>query len=417
MKKRIPITWHPAPSFASPSEHPDDIAYLVKIADAAGFQVSAHDVGEIWFRACESLCVKWISPQQMEASATTRHLIDNSFEIDDVIGQPSPPSGHASWLDYAIDCMEAIERLLKGSQGNSINFRQVARQAACAELNELRLKAEGFLSKTKLARRTNTTHPLRDIVSVETLPGFNLRLTFDNGEVRRFKMSRLLAKGGTVFKHLRKRDMFDHAYVENGTVCWPGNVDLDPELLYEESVPEIDESERRIGVAKGLFEVPDELTYPRDPEWEALPEVGAEVWPSYSADVAAWASAQSAALRQQAIANLDWTNVAEEILGVGKAEERELGRRVSAVMFHLSRNKLPLAVPRLVGERLLQESRKLVAQQIARNPSLERCLSDDEWLTCCWSDTVIKLAEIGLSVSELPEEESPWRKTDLLNVK
>lgn len=84
--------------------------------------------------------------------------------------------------------------------------------------------------------------PLLDVTTVEPLPGFVLRLTFDNGEVRRFPMSRLLARETSVFTPLRRVNLFRQAFIANGTVCWPGGADIDPELLYEQSVPECKES-------------------------------------------------------------------------------------------------------------------------------------------------------------------------------
>ena len=41
--------------------------------------------------------------------------------------------------------------------------------------------------------------PLIDVVAVEPLPGFNLRITFETGEVRRFNMASLLSKHSGVF--------------------------------------------------------------------------------------------------------------------------------------------------------------------------------------------------------------------------
>ena len=38
---------------------------------------------------------------------------------------------------------------------------------------------------------------------------------------------------------------------------------------------------KRIGVAKGKFELPDARDYPRDTEWENMPDVGQEDWPMY----------------------------------------------------------------------------------------------------------------------------------------
>jgi hypothetical protein len=56
---------------------------------------------------------------------------------------------------------------------------------------------------------------LLDVTHVTVQPGFTLALEFENGERRQFNMA---------------------AFVENGTVAWPGNIDIDPETLYEYSV-------------------------------------------------------------------------------------------------------------------------------------------------------------------------------------
>ena len=138
--------------------------------------------------------------------------------------------------------------------------------------------------KVLLAQATRSSpSPLFDVTAVEPLPGFVLRLTFENGEVRRFSMSRLLARAATVFTPLRRVALFRQVFIENGTVRWPGGADIDPELLYEQSVPESEESLaegltampdvgkdedfccRRIGIAKGRFEMPDETPPPAYP--------------------------------------------------------------------------------------------------------------------------------------------------------
>ena len=107
--------------------------------------------------------------------------------------------------------------------------------------------------KVLLAQATRSSpSPLFDVTAVEPLPGFVLRLTFENGEVRRFSMSRLLAREATVFTPLRRVALFRQVFIENGTVRWPGGADIDPELLYEQSVPESEES-----LAEGLTAMPD----------------------------------------------------------------------------------------------------------------------------------------------------------------
>ena len=37
--------------------------------------------------------------------------------------------------------------------------------------------------------------------------------------------------------HVKTDNVFQGAFVKNGTVVWPGNIDIDPEPLYDCSVP------------------------------------------------------------------------------------------------------------------------------------------------------------------------------------
>tara|TARA_R110001583_G_scaffold191541_1_gene356814 strand:+ start:1252 stop:1803 length:552 start_codon:yes stop_codon:yes gene_type:complete len=119
-----------------------------------------------------------------------------------------------------------------------------------------------------------TSKPLLEVIAVEPLPGFVLRLTFENGEVRRFSMAKLLARNGTVFTPLRRVTMFRKVFIVNGTICWPGGADINPELLYEQSAPDFETSsagkDEDVSVASN---------YPIDTEWENMPEVGLERWP------------------------------------------------------------------------------------------------------------------------------------------
>ncbi len=87
-----------------------------------------------------------------------------------------------------------------------------------------------------------------------------------------------------------------------------GDVRLDSDPIYRQSVPESNETGRRIGIAKGAFEMSEEPSYPRDPSWEAMPEVGREVWPTYSGDDAAWTTGHTQAHRDRAVVKLDRDN-------------------------------------------------------------------------------------------------------------
>ncbi len=63
---------------------------------------------------------------------------------------------------------------------------------------------------------------------------FHLELTFDTGELKLFDVKPYLEKG--VFRRLRDPRLFKQAYVEGGTVCWPQDLDIAPETLYDRSV-------------------------------------------------------------------------------------------------------------------------------------------------------------------------------------
>ena len=75
---------------------------------------------------------------------------------------------------------------------------------------------------------------LLDVTQVTVKPDFILVLKFANGEQRRFDMAAYIEQKPWV--RLKSGNTFFGAFVENGTVVWPGNIDIDPETLYEYSV-------------------------------------------------------------------------------------------------------------------------------------------------------------------------------------
>jgi len=75
---------------------------------------------------------------------------------------------------------------------------------------------------------------LFDIVEVKTNDDYSLDLLFDNGEWRRFDMKPLLAV--KPWNRIRIPQDFHRVRAENGTVLWPGEIDVAPETLYDESV-------------------------------------------------------------------------------------------------------------------------------------------------------------------------------------
>jgi len=74
-----------------------------------------------------------------------------------------------------------------------------------------------------------------EVNAVEPVSNFGLILTFNNGERRCFDMRPYLRY--TVFRKLENPGYFSLARVDYGTVTWPGEIDIAPETLYEDSAP------------------------------------------------------------------------------------------------------------------------------------------------------------------------------------
>ena len=73
---------------------------------------------------------------------------------------------------------------------------------------------------------------LLDVVYVKPYTNYHLLVEFENGEKRLFDMSSMIEK--QPFNKV-KGSIFMAARVENGTVVWPGNIDIAPETLYDRS--------------------------------------------------------------------------------------------------------------------------------------------------------------------------------------
>jgi hypothetical protein len=76
---------------------------------------------------------------------------------------------------------------------------------------------------------------LLDVVSVVAEQDYTLLLVFENGEKGRFDMKPWLDK--KPFARLKDLPLFMKATVAFGTVVWPGNIDIAPETLWDQSEP------------------------------------------------------------------------------------------------------------------------------------------------------------------------------------
>lgn len=74
-----------------------------------------------------------------------------------------------------------------------------------------------------------------DVVEVTPRSDFQLDLVFANGEKRRFDMKPLLTIKPWI--RLANLHLFERVRTDYGTVVWPGELDIAPETLYDDSVP------------------------------------------------------------------------------------------------------------------------------------------------------------------------------------
>jgi len=72
------------------------------------------------------------------------------------------------------------------------------------------------------------------VTDVEPLDGLRIRATFSDGAIKEIDLGGLFEQGGVFAQICRDERAFTAARVnkETGTVEWPGEVDLDAEVLY-----------------------------------------------------------------------------------------------------------------------------------------------------------------------------------------
>ena len=71
-----------------------------------------------------------------------------------------------------------------------------------------------------------------ELVAVIARPEHIVRIVFADGEVRDVDVTPLL--GTPAFESLCDRTLFEQVHVDEqtGTIVWPGDIDLDPDVIY-----------------------------------------------------------------------------------------------------------------------------------------------------------------------------------------
>jgi len=73
------------------------------------------------------------------------------------------------------------------------------------------------------------------ITRVTPLSDYQLELVFENQEIRLFDVKPYLDLGQ--FQQLKDPRLFNTVHVSFDTIEWANQLDLDPELLYQKSIP------------------------------------------------------------------------------------------------------------------------------------------------------------------------------------
>ena len=133
---------------------------------------------------------------------------------------------------------------------------------------------------------------------------------------------------------------------------------------------------------------------------------------AYETDVIAWANEQAALLRSGQLSAIDIENIAEEILDVGKSEQRELASRMSVLLAHLLKWKFQPVKRSKSWTNTIKHQRQRIERRIRKMPSLNTALSDQDWLIDAWDDA-IDMAEKETGLDDFPETCS-WTIADIL---
>lgn len=139
------------------------------------------------------------------------------------------------------DCEEKKEKtvsmILRMSAAEANAFRAVCEEEGYGEEEALRTIVEQWVRVHQKCDDEEMGQKIKWIVTAVTpTPDYKLHLTFVTGEKKIYDASDLMT-----YRHmepLKDVNFFMTAHVEYGTVVWNDDVDIAPECLYEDSVPE-----------------------------------------------------------------------------------------------------------------------------------------------------------------------------------
>ena len=91
----------------------------------------------------------------------------------------------------------------------------------------------------------------------------------------------------------------------------------------------------------------------------------------YQQDFYGWTQWQGQSLAQQAVSELDWQNLQEEIKALGRQEYRELVSRLTVLLGHLLKWQYQPNLRSRSWFLTIREQRRAINRHLLRNPSLK----------------------------------------------
>jgi hypothetical protein len=134
---------------------------------------------------------------------------------------------------------------------------------------------------------------------------------------------------------------------------------------------------------------------------------------TYQQDVIAWSQEQAGFLRSGRFDLLDFENIAEEILDVGKSEARELESRMAVLICHLLKAKYQ---PERIGsswQKTIKEQRKQILIRLIKTPSLKSFFIEEVRFDGAYLDGRL-MAEKETGLYCFPDD-CPWTLDDILS--
>jgi uncharacterized protein DUF2442 len=83
------------------------------------------------------------------------------------------------------------------------------------------------------AAASGSQAPMIDVVAVNAVGGFHLRVAFSDGSAGVHDFAPTVARDGEMVRPLKDPAFFSRVFVELGALAWPNGFDLDPIALHD----------------------------------------------------------------------------------------------------------------------------------------------------------------------------------------